>query len=87
MTLQKCAQCGKYLSLDGSEIPNERILGRGSAVKAKMRTITLHLNDDVYERLQNLLTKEIGGSNDMSKLMTEIVALGLNQYDRITRRH
>ena len=87
MTLQKCAQCGKYLSLDGSEIPNERILGRGAAIKAKMRTITLQLNDDVYERLQNVLTKEIGSSTDTSKLMSEIVALGLKQYDRSAKRH
>lgn len=81
ITLQKCAQCGKYLSLDGSEISTERILSRGGPVKAKMRTVTLHLNDDVYEKLETFLAKEIGNS-DTSKLMSEIVALGLKQYDR-----
>ena len=87
MTLQRCAQCGKYLSLDGTEISNERILGRGAAIKAKMRTITLQLNDDVYERLQNVLTRETGNNADSTKLMTEIVALGLKDYDRNTKRH
>ena len=87
MTLQRCAQCGKYLSLDGTEISNERILGRGAAIKAKMRTITLQLNDDVYERLQNVLTRETGNNADSTKLMTEIVSLGLKDYDRNTKRH
>ncbi len=87
MTLQKCAQCGKYLSLDGAEISNDRILGRGAAIKAKMRTITLQLNDDVYERLQNVMAKEIGNNTDTTKLMSEIVALGLKDYDRNMKRH
>ncbi|MDG6904185.1 MAG: hypothetical protein JRN20_00195 [Nitrososphaerota archaeon] len=82
MTLQKCAQCGKYLSLDGSEISTERILSRGGPVKAKMRTVTLHLNDDVYEKLESFLAKEIGTNSDTSKVMSEIVALGLKHYDR-----
>ena len=87
MTLQKCAQCGKYLSLDGSEIAVERIQSRGGPVKAKMRTVTLHLNDDVYEKLENFLSKEIGNSQDSSKLMSEIVALGLRQYDHNLKQH
>jgi hypothetical protein len=87
MTLQKCAQCGMYLSLDGSEISTARILSRGGAVKAKMRTVTLHLNDDVYERLESFLSKEIGDNTDTTKLMSEIVALGLKQYDRNLKHH
>jgi hypothetical protein len=87
MTLQKCAQCGKYLSLDGTEISDERILGRGAAIKAKMRTMTLHLNDDVYERLQSVLAREIGENTDTTKLMSEIVALGLKQYDKSIKHH
>lgn len=82
MTLQKCAQCGKYLSLDGSEISTDRILSRGGAVKAKMRTVTLQLNDDVYEKFENIMKKEVGNNGDATKLMSEIVALGLKQYDR-----
>ena len=87
MTLQKCAQCGKYLSLDGSEISNDRILSRGGGVKAKMRTVTLQLNDDVYEKLESFLAKEIGNSVDSTKLMSEIVALGISQYDRNLKHH
>lgn len=87
MTLQKCAQCGKFLSLDGSEIAAERIQSRGGPVKAKMRTVTLQLNDDVYERLENFLSKEIGSNQDSTKLMSEIVALGLKQYDHNNLKH
>ncbi len=87
MTLQKCAQCGKYLALDGAEISNERILGRGAAVKAKMRTVTIQLNDDVYARLEDVIAKEAGKSADVSKLMSEIVAMGLKEYDRSVKLH
>ncbi len=86
MTLQKCAQCGKYLTLDGSEISDERIIGRGGSTKAKMRTITLQLNNDIYERLETFMASEIGKQADPSKLMSEIVALGLKDYERTVKR-
>jgi hypothetical protein len=86
MTLQKCAQCGKYLTLDGSEMTSERILGRAASTKARMRTITLHLNDDVYEKLQSVLAREVGSSTDTTKLISEIIALGLKDYDRRMKR-
>jgi hypothetical protein len=82
MTLQKCAQCGKYLTLDGTEISNDRILGRGAAAKPKMRTVTIQLNSDVYERLEKAIAKETGNIGEASKFMSEIVALGLKEYDR-----
>lgn len=82
MTLQKCGQCGKYLRLDGSEVSEERILSRGGATKAKMRTVTLHLNSDVYERLERVLAREIG-KDDPSGLMNEIVSLGLTDYEKV----
>jgi hypothetical protein len=84
MTLQKCAQCGKYLTLDGSEISDERILGRGPGAKAKMRTLTINLNSDVYEKLEGIMARE--GDTDPSKLMNEILALGLKEFDRTIRR-
>ena len=86
MTLQKCGQCGKYLRLDGSEISEERILGHGGATKAKMRTVTLHLNSDVYERLERVLARELD-KEDPSRLMSEIVALGLKDYERLVKIH
>ena len=86
MTLQKCAQCGKYLALDGSEISDSRIIGHEGSTKAKMRTITLHLNNDVYERLEAFMASEIGTHNDPSKVMSEIVALGLKDLERTIKR-
>ena len=86
ITLQKCGLCGKYLRLDGSEISDERILGHGGATKAKMRTVTLHLNSDVYERLELVLSREIG-KDDPSRLMSEIVALGLKDYEKFVKVH
>jgi hypothetical protein len=85
MTLQKCAQCGKYLALDGSEVSDNRIIGREGSTKAKMRTITIQLNSDVYERLEGLLSREIGSDTDASKFMNEIVALGLKDYERTVK--
>ncbi|HVB11856.1 MAG TPA: hypothetical protein VNE86_01890 [Nitrososphaerales archaeon] len=87
MTLQKCAQCGKYLSLDGTEISTERILGRGGTTKPNMRTITIQLNDDVYEKLESVIAKESGNNTYQSKIMSEIVALGLRDYDRSVKHH
>lgn len=86
ISLQKCAKCEKYLRLDGSIIEEDRILGHGGATKAKMRTMTLHLNSDVYERLESFLAREIG-KEDPSRLMSEIVALGLKDYERMVKIH
>ena len=83
MTLQKCAQCGRYLALDGSEISDQRIISRGGSTKAKMRTVTLQLNSDVYERLEEFMARE----TDHSKLMNEIIALGLKDYERTVMHH
>lgn len=83
MTLQKCAQCGKYLALDGSEISDQRIISRGGSTKAKMRTVTMHLNTDVYERLEEFMSREI----DHAKLMNEIIALGLKDYERTVKHN
>jgi hypothetical protein len=85
MTLQKCAQCGKYLALDGSEISDSRIISRGSSTKAKMRTITMQLSNDVYERLEAFMASEIGKQNDPSKVMSEVVALGLKDLERTVK--
>lgn len=83
MTLQKCAQCGRFLALDGSEISDQRIISRGGSTKANMRTVTMHLNTDVYERLEEFMSSEV----DHEKLMNEIVALGIKDYERMVKHH
>ncbi len=45
----------------------------------KLRTITAQLNSMTYQELEDLVARETAG-NDTSKLMNEIVALGLKQY-------
>ena len=83
MTLQKCAQCGRYLALYGHEISDQRFISRGGSTKANMRTVTLHLNTDVYERLEEFMSSEV----DHEKLMNEIIALGLKDYERTVKHH
>ncbi|MGI0091342.1 MAG: hypothetical protein ACREBS_06500 [Nitrososphaerales archaeon] len=80
MTLQRCSLCGKYLTLDGSEITNDKILSRGAGAKTHMRTITIQLNSDVYEKLESTIAREVGEKKDPSKIMNEIVAMGLKDY-------
>ena len=78
MTLQKCLQCGKYLTLDGSEVAHASILTREAALKPNLRTLTLHLNRDIYDSLQAIVAKDTDG--DPSRIVNDIVALGLKDY-------
>jgi hypothetical protein len=87
ITLQKCSQCGKYLTLDGAEISVDKILGRGAGSKARMRTVTIQLSNDVYEKLESMIEREIGERKDPSKIMNEIVALGLKDYTHSAKRN
>ncbi len=80
MALQRCSSCGKYITFEGREIPDNAIAGRVKTTKAKMRTLTAQINSELYEKLESLVERETDGK-DSSKLMSEIVALGLKQYD------
>lgn len=81
MTLQRCSQCGKYLTLNGTEVPNESILGREAAVKPKLRTITLQLNSDVYDSLKTVIARDTRG--DPTTIANDIVAMGLRDYKHL----
>jgi len=78
-TLLRCSSCEKYVTLDGREIDEDAIVSRKSMSRNKLRTITAQLNSMTYQELEDLVARETAG-NDTSKLMNEIVALGLKQY-------
>ncbi|HYB04473.1 MAG TPA: hypothetical protein VED17_08425 [Nitrososphaerales archaeon] len=80
-TLLKCGSCKKFLTLDSQEIAKERISERTSFPREKMRTITVNLNDDIYERI-NALSKRQGADGDFSKIANELLGLGLHHYSR-----
>ncbi len=82
MTLQKCSDCNQYLTLDGSLVPAERIISRENGSKAKMRTLTFQVSGDLYEELQSFAQTETG-SKDASKILNEVIALGLKDYKRL----
>lgn len=80
MTLQKCSNCGRFLTLGGAEVPEANILSREAAPKPKMRTITLQLNSDVYETLRAAIEK---GNGDPSTIVNDVVAMGLKDYKHL----
>ncbi|MCL5066855.1 MAG: hypothetical protein M1368_00690, partial [Thaumarchaeota archaeon] len=82
MTLQKCSDCNQYLTLDGSVVPADKIISREPGSKAKMRTVTVQMSSDIYEELQSLALSEIG-SEDASKIVNEIIAMGIKDYKRL----
>lgn len=77
--LQRCAACNKHLTLDAREVPERAIVKRVNTSKAKMRTLTAQINSELYDKLLRLIEKETDGG-DSSKIMSEIVALGMKQY-------
>ncbi|MGI0079064.1 MAG: hypothetical protein ACRECH_05520 [Nitrososphaerales archaeon] len=79
MMLQKCMSCNAYLTLDSKQIFPDQILEKINGSKINMRTVTAQINGALYEKLQDLMRHETEGS-DASKIMTEIVALGIAQY-------
>jgi hypothetical protein len=80
-TLLKCSSCGKFLTLDSEVVSDENILGKTSITRENMRTVTVQLNSDIYERIQKLITEE--GLEDNSKVMNELLGLGLRYYRKI----
>jgi len=81
ITLQRCNSCKKFLTLDSEEVQAESIIEPIKAAKQNMRTMTMQINSDLYEKLQDLISKETD-SLDKSRIMSEIVGLGLIQYKR-----
>jgi CO/xanthine dehydrogenase Mo-binding subunit len=81
VSLQKCNKCGKYLTFEGVEIPHDRIVSIEVSQRERMRTVTATLDAEMYDRLLHLARSETGQDN-ISKIMNEVVALGLEQYRR-----
>jgi hypothetical protein len=82
ITLLKCASCGKFLTLDSEIVPESDIRGTASASRENLRTVTVQLNSDIYEKMQDLVKRE-GVGEDPSKIMNELFALGLRNYQRV----
>jgi len=81
-TILKCASCGKLLTLDSEIIREEDVIGRAGTTRENMRTMTVQLNGDIYERIEDLSSREdIKG--DLSKITNELLALGLHQYSAL----
>jgi len=81
-TLLKCSSCGKFLTLDTKVVPKRNILGKTSMARENMRTVTVLLNSDIYERIQKLIGEESLRGNQ-SKVMNELLGLGLHYYNTI----
>jgi hypothetical protein len=79
ITLQKCNSCGKYITYEGLEVPAGQIISEERSQRKKMRTVTAALDSEMYDRLVHLTRMETGGDN-ISKIMNEVVALGLMHY-------
>ncbi len=77
--LQRCSSCNSYLTLDSKQVPAGQILEKINGTKTHMRTVTAQINGELYEKLQDVMRKEMDG-RDTSKIMSEIVALGIEQY-------
>ncbi len=84
--LLKCASCGKLLTLDSEEIPEEG-LEKAMLSRESMRTLTVQVNRDIYDRIQNLARQEGIKEEDPSKIANELFALGLHHYGRTLSRH
>jgi len=70
------------LTLDTKVVPKRNILGKTSMARENMRTVTVLLNSDIYERIQKLISEE-GLGEDNYKVVNELLGLGLRYYPRI----
>ena len=70
------------MTLDSEVVSDENILGKTSITRENMRTVTVQLNSDIYERIQKLISEESLRENQ-SKVMNELLGLGLRNYYRI----
>ena len=81
-TLEKCVSCGEFLTLDSEVIPKESIIAPATSAKGNMRTMRMQINSDLYDRVLDLIESERLGY-ESSKIMTELIGLGLHHYSRI----
>jgi hypothetical protein len=81
-TLLKCSSCGKFLTLDSKVVPQRNIREKTSMTRENMRTVTIQLNSDIYERIQKLIGEE-SLTDNRSKVMNELLGLGLHYYPTI----
>ena len=81
-TLLKCASCGKLLTLDCQVIREEDVVERLGMTRENMRTLTVQLNSDIYEKIEDLTSRE-DTRGDLSKITNELLALGLHQYTKL----
>ena len=82
MMLQKCISCNAFLTFDSKEVLPDQILEKINGTKMNMRTVTAQINGSLYEKLQELMRHETH-EGDPSKLMSEIVSLGIEQYRKV----
>lgn len=84
-TLAKCISCGELLTLDSEIVPESSIIARLTLGKENMRTMVFQLNSDLYDKIMELIEREdVGG--DPSKIVNELIGLGLHHYSRIHER-
>jgi hypothetical protein len=70
------------ITLGSNEIDEKAIISVTKVPKEKMRTTTVQLNSDIYDRIEALASREGDQAGDYSKLMNELIALGLHHYPR-----
>jgi hypothetical protein len=63
-------------------VPEENVVRRVSVTRENMRTMTVQLNSDIYDKIQKL-TSEGGERQDPSIVVNELLALGLWKYPTI----
>jgi hypothetical protein len=80
-TLEKCVSCGEFLTLDSEIVPKNAIIAQANSAKENMRTMTTQVNSDLYDRIVDLIERE-GVEKDPSKILNEIIGLGLHHYWR-----
>lgn len=85
VTLGKCDSCDAFLSLDSQVVPRNDIIAEARTVKENMRTIVTQVNSDLYDRILDIIEDERVG-DDPSKIMTELIGLGLHHYSRIHKK-
>jgi hypothetical protein len=81
VTLQKCNNCGKYITVEGMEISTGQVIQAEIPQRKRMRSVTAVLDAEIYDRLVHLASSETGEEN-VSKILNEVVALGLKYYGR-----
>jgi len=72
-----------FLNLDSEIIPKEDVVRRASLSRENMRTVTVQLNSDIFDRIQKLAREEEESREDLSKVTNELLGLGLRNYNKL----